>query len=403
MSPMRPFSDLLTFDEAKKMIMENTKEIDRTEMVGIKEANGRILASDLVAHIDVPGFKRASMDGYAVIAEDTFEASREMPKLLVLKGKVFPGKRPDIVVEAKSCIQVATGAPLPEGANAVVIVEETDIEGGSVSVFKPVYPGANISQRDSDISQGTSVLSAGTLLGPSQIGVAASLGMDQLEVYARPKVMIFPTGDEVVPTGNDLRYGQVYDINSYTLYTLLSNCGADVSIGEITGDTEEAIETCLDIGSDSDYVVFSGGSSVGERDLLVTVLEKKGDILFHGIALKPGKPTLCGTLGETLVFGMPGYPTSCLTNGYVLLTPSVRKMARIETEDLSKEVTLAERILSSVGRHQIYPVKVQGNMAHPVFKRSGDITSMSQATGYIEIPANTEFLEKGHKVRVNYF
>ncbi|OYT62678.1 molybdenum cofactor biosynthesis protein [Thermoplasmatales archaeon ex4484_30] len=403
MSAMKPFKNLIDFEKAKKIIMENTKEMERKERINILDAEGRVLAASIKAGIDVPGFRRAAMDGYAVIAEDTFGASRINPKRLRLIGKVFAGKRADVRVKKGTCIQISTGAPMPEGADAVVIVEETSKEGNNVNIYKPVYPDANVSAPDSDIRQGDEILAECTILTPPKIGVLAALGLDEVEVYSRPKVKIYPTGDEIVPPGKGLEYGKIYDINSYTLATLLKSMGADVYVNDITGDTKEELESCIDEAMDSDYAIFSGGSSVGERDLLAEIIAKKGELLFHGIAVKPGKPTIFGLVDSTMVFGMPGYPTSCLTNAYVLLVPSIRKMARLPLNVKREEVVLSHDIVSTVGRYQIYTVRVAEGVAYPAFKESGAITSMSMASGYIEIPANTEFIEKGSKVVVNYF
>ncbi|UCH89787.1 MAG: molybdopterin molybdotransferase MoeA [Thermoplasmata archaeon] len=403
MSAMRPFKELMDFETAKKTIMENTREISVTEKVPVREAEGRVLAATVKAPLDVPGFRRAAMDGYAVVAEDTFGAARTDPKHLAMKGKIFAGKKPEDKVVSGSCIQIATGAPMPEGADAVVMVEETSVEGDDVSIYKPVYPGANVSEQDSDIQKGTEVLYAGVLLTPPRIGVLAALGFESVEVYSRPKVMVFPTGDEVVPPGTKLQYGKVYDINSYTLTSLLQASGAEVKVMEITGDSREELKGSIERASEYDYAVFSGGSSVGERDLIFEVVAELGTLLFHGIALKPGKPTICGIVGNTMVFGMPGYPTSCLTNAYVLLLPSVRKMARLPMEPRTGKAVLSTNITSTIGRHQIYTVRVEDGVAYPAFKESGAITSMSFASGYIEISANTEYLEEGAEVVIYYF
>lgn len=403
MTAMKPFKDLIDFERAKKIIMENTQKIERVERVNILEAEGRVLATPIKASIDVPGFRRAAMDGYAVIAEDTFGASRINPKRLRLIGKIFAGKRSDVVIEKGTCIQISTGAPMPEGADAVVIVEETSKEGNDINIYKPVYPNANVSAPDSDIRKGDEVLAKGDILIPPKIGVLAALGLKKVDVYSQPKVMIFPTGEEIVPPGKNLDYGKIYDINSYTLAALLKSAGADVYVNDVTGDTKEDLKSCIDKAIGSDYAIFSGGSSVGERDLLADVISKKGKLLFHGIAVKPGKPTICGLIKNTMIFGMPGYPTSCLTNAYVLLLPSIRKMARLPTDVKREKVVLSHDIVSTIGRYQIYPVRVSEGIAYPAFKESGAITSMSMASGYIEIPANTEFIEKGSSVIVNYF
>ena len=402
-SKMRPFKDLISFDKAQEFINQHTIPLSKTEQVHIQEAGHRILATDIVASSDVPGFSRAAMDGYAVLASDTLGASRTAPLELELAGQIFAGQKPDIRLEASHCIQIATGAPMPEGADAVVMVEETSLESKMVKIFKPVYSGANVSAPDSDIKKGHKILKAGTELNPPKIGVLAALGFHSIEVLERPRISIFPTGEEIVKPGQGLEFGKIFDINSYTLASLLEANGAHVDIHELTGDSEEELKACLGKARTSDYAIFSGGSSVGERDLLAKALSEEGEVIFHGIALKPGKPTIFGKVGSALIFGMPGYPTSCLTNAYSLLIPSVRKMAGLPFDQRTKKAVLGERIVSTIGRHHLYTVCLDGETAHPVFKESGAITSMSEASGWIEIPHNTEFLEKGSMVLINLF
>ncbi|MBI5001648.1 MAG: molybdopterin molybdotransferase MoeA [Euryarchaeota archaeon] len=400
---MKPFRDLIGFEEAKDMIMERAKPLARTERVPLFDALGRVLAEAVHSPIDVPGFTRAAMDGYAVRAEDTFGAARMSPRILGLTGKIPVGKMPGLSVGKGTCAQIATGAPLPKGADAVVPVEETDDADGSIRIFRPAHPGAYVSAPNSDVAKGDKVLSEGTTLDPPHIGAAAALGMNELKVYAKPSVAVFPTGDEISGLGEPLREGAVYDINSYTLAALMKASGAEVEIFDIVPDTAEGLKGCLKEARGFDCALFSGGSSVGERDMLAGVLSEIGNVRFHGIALKPGKPTLFGNVRGTLVFGLPGYPASCLTNAYVLVRPAVRAMAHLPQAQRVEEAVLAERILSTIGRHQLYTVRAENGVARPAFKESSAITSMSNANGWIEIPQNTEFLEKGTKVSVYFF
>lgn len=403
MSGMRPFSSLITVEEAISMIMEATVTVGEGETVALAEASGRVLSRDVVAKINVPGFRRSAMDGYAVIASETLGATRQAPSELQLAGRIYAGQRPDVTVTAGKCVQIATGAPMPEGADAVVIVEETSTSEDIIKIFKPVYSGANVSAADSDIAAGDLVLASGTLLNPAGVGALAALGFTHVEVLRRPRVMIFPTGEEIISPGGNPGVGQVFDINSYTLASLLREAGADVEIMPISGDTRDDLKAAMYSAKNADYAIFSGGSSVGERDYLASVISGSGEVIFHGIALKPGKPTVFGRVGGTLVFGMPGYPTSCLTNAYKLLLPSIAKKAGRRHIQSSGEHELGERVVSTIGRHHLYTVRLADGKAHPAFKESGAITSMSHASGWIEIPQNTEFLEKGTKVTVNYF
>jgi molybdenum cofactor synthesis domain-containing protein len=271
-------------------------------------------------------------------------------------------------------------------------------------VLTPVYPRQNVGRQGADIVVGQTVIARGWVLNPSRIGALAALGVADVEVYAKPSVAILSTGNEIADPGQELQPGQIYDINKFTLSTIIQEHGGVPSPFATAQDTIEALEHAIDACASCDVLVFSGGSSVGERDLILDVIKSKGEIVFHGIAVKPGKPTVFGTINGRPMFGMPGYPTSCLSNAYMLLVPALRAMARLaprHTQTLSLPV--GQRIVSTTGRHQFYTVRVVDGQAMPAFKASGDITSMSQADGYIEIPAQTDIVEKGEVVDVKLF
>jgi molybdenum cofactor synthesis domain-containing protein len=294
---------------------------------------------------------------------------------------------------------------MPEGADAVVMVEETERDAsGDVRIFTPVYPRQNVGRRGADIQAGQAVLQQGDLLNASRVGVLAALGMTGARVYARPRVAILSTGNEIAEPGGPLAPGQIYDINRFTLGAIVEEHGGRAEPHRTAVDTLEALSAAIDECLDADLLVFSGGSSVGERDLILDVIAQKGEILFHGIAVKPGKPTVFGVVGGRPVFGMPGYPTSCLSNAYMLLVPVLRRIAHLPPHSLrSVTVPLGQRVVSTTGRHQFYTVRVADGVALPAFKASGDITSMALADGYIEIAAQTEIVEKGELVEVKLF
>jgi molybdopterin biosynthesis enzyme len=313
-----------------------------------------------------------------------------------------------------------TGAPMPAGADAVVMVEETEKDGEHVRVLTPVYPRQNVGKQGADIVVGQTVITRGDVLNPSRIGALAALGVSDVEVFAKPTVAILSTGNEIADPGQELKPGQIYDINKFTLSTIIAEHGGVPMPFATAHDTIDALERAIDAaalgrrpvrrnrgeGGDlgeggCDILVFSGGSSVGERDLMLDVIGRKGEIVFHGIAVKPGKPTVFGTINGKPMFGMPGYPTSCLSNAYMLLVPALRAMARLQPRPLpTVTLPLGQRIVSTTGRHQFYTVCIVDGQAMPAFKASGDITSMSQADGYIEIPAQTDIVEKGELVEV---
>jgi molybdopterin molybdotransferase len=401
---MRPIKETIPLDEARALIEEASTRIERTERVSLLDANGRVSAADVTSARDVPPFSRAGMDGFAVIADDTFGASRYEPKTLRVVEKVYTGQVPTVRVEAGTAVEIATGAPMPQGADAVVMVEETEKTGDQVRILTPVYPRQNVGRQGADIVVGQTVIKAGDVLNPSRIGAMAALGFGDVEVYEKPTVAILSTGNEIVDPGTELEPGQIYDINKFTLSTIIREHGGIPKPFATAQDTIEALESAIDACVSCDVLVFSGGSSVGERDLILDVIRRKGDILFHGIALKPGKPTVFGTIQGKPMFGMPGYPTSCLSNAYMLVVPALRRIARLgPRHQATVSLPLGQRIVSTTGRHQFYTVRIVDGQAMPAFKASGDITSMSQADGYIEIPAQTDIVDKGEVVEVKLF
>jgi molybdenum cofactor synthesis domain-containing protein len=402
---MRPFGETISLDEARKRIDAAVRPIDRTERVALAEASGRVLAEDVVANADVPPFARAAMDGYAVRAQDTAGASKEHAQVLKRVETLYTGQVTQRTVGAGECIEIATGAPMPPGADAVVIVEDTDGEAsGAVRVFAAVQPGQHIGRQGADIRSGQRVLHAGTTLTPSRVGAIAALGLDHAAVYARPRIAILSTGNEIVDPGGPLAPGQIYDVNRFTLAAVAAEHGAEPVTYRTANDTLEDLSRALDAALQEDVLVFSGGSSVGERDLILDVLGARGEVIFHGIAVKPGKPTAFGRVSGKLFFGMPGYPASCLTNAYILLAPVLRRMARLAPQVVrSVNLPLSATITSAPGRHQFYTVRIVGREAVPAFKSSGDITSMSQADGYIEIPATESAVDRGTIVEVKLF
>jgi len=403
---MRPIRETIPLDEALALILDAARPIVRTERIPLAEANGRVVAAPPVAAMDVPPFDRAAMDGYAVRAEDTFGSGKYEPKILRVVEKVYTGQVPARSVGSGECVEIATGAPMPHGADAVVMVEETEriASGNEVRIFTPVYPRQHVGRRAADIASGQPVLSPGEVLNPSRIGALAAVGALDVEVYAKPRVAILSTGNEIVEPGRPLGPGQIYDINRFTLAAIIAAHGGIPAALPTAQDTLEALSAAIDAALAEDVLVFSGGSSVGERDLILDVLLQRGEVLFHGVAVKPGKPTVFGQVEGKPVVGMPGYPTSCLSNGYLLLVPMLRRIGRLpEFRPQIVRVPLSRRIVSTTGRHQFYTVRIADGSAAPAFKASGDITSMSQADGYIEIAPHVDIVEAGELVDVKVF
>ena len=402
---MRPFTSTISLEEARRRLDAAVRPIARVERVRLDAAAGRVAAADVVSPIDVPPFARSAMDGYAVIAADTRGASKSAPARLRLLDRIYTGRLSTATVVAATCAEIATGAPLPAGADAVVMVEETARpDGHEVEIFAEARAGQNVGRRGADIAAGERVIAAGDLLTPSRVGALAAVGCADAAVFAKPRVAILSTGNEVIEPGEPLPPGHIYDVNRFTLAAIAAAHGGAPESHRAAEDTVDALVNALDACAAADLVVFSGGSSVGERDLVVDAIAARGELIFHGIAVRPGKPTAFAMVRGTPFFGMPGNPTSCLSNAYILLVPFLRALARLPPHaPRTVRVPLGRRIASAVNRHQFYTVALENGVAQPAFKGSGDITSLSRADGYIEIPADRSVVEEGAIVTVTLF
>jgi len=405
---------IISLDEAKKIIGANIAPIQRTEILKIKDLikfnvfADRVLTTDVISGINIPPFDKSAMDGYAVKFEDTQNASLENPVKLKLSGSVFAGqtgKNKTTLKEIKSgeCIYVTTGSVLPVNANAVVMIEDTKRDGNKVKIFKSLKLLENIGKEGEDIKKGNVLLRKGEILTPAKIGVLAAIGVKETEVYSIPEVAIIGTGNEIIDIGKNLTPGKIYDINSYTIAGVTKKAGCVPVSRKIAGDKEKILQKRLEEALQCDVVVISGGSSVGEKDLLSKVVESNGKILFHGINIKPGKPTLFGNVNGKPVFGMPGNPASCLMNAYVFLLPSLRKMAHLPFERKIVKAKMSEKLSSNSDRHLFVTVKLGNGYAKVVYKTSGAITSMSGADGFIEIPITKQVIKKDEEVEVHLF
>jgi len=402
---MRPFSSTISLAEAQAIVADAARPVDRRETLDLFDATGRVLTSSVTADHDVPSFDRSAMDGYAVRAADTEGAAPDRPARLTPVGASYTGHAPGgAPIAAGQCREIATGAPLPPGADAVVMVEDTEPDDEAVAVRREARPGQHVVSAGSDVRAGQLVAAAGDLLTPARIGAVAAVGIAAVEVYARPIVAIVSTGNEVVPPGTALAPGQVHDINRYTLSAVVWEHGGVPRIQPTAPDALDELRGAFAAVAEADVIVFSGGSSVGTRDLVQDLIREHGEMLFHGVAIKPGKPTAFARAGRALIFGMPGNPASCLSNAYVLLAPLLRRMARLPAR-VARTVTarLASDVRSTPDRHQFFTVTLVDGRAEPAFKGSGDITSLSRADGFIEIPVGVDRVAAGTTVEVTLY
>lgn len=398
---MKPLGALVPFDTASGLIDEVINPIDRTETLPIDDALGRVLAVDVAAAHSTPPFDRATMDGYAVMAGDL--ASVGPTRTLSVVEEVFAGSVPKKKLSHGEVVQIATGARLPEGADTVIMVEDTRRKGTLVEILKYAAAGSNVTLEGSDIKKGEIILKEGTVLDPAKIGVLSSQGLSEVSVYVKPLVAIMPTGEEIVEVGQSLKEGQIYDINSHPLAAVIRQNGGIPLVLPITGDDMPSLKDSMEKALEADLVVTSGGSSVGEKDFLSELFESMGEVKFHGVKLKPGKPTAFAVIKGKPVLGMPGYPTSCLINAYLLLAPAVRKMARLPAGNKAEvSAILGEAVRGAAGRVMFLPVRLEAGKVYSVFKDSGAITSVARADGYIVVPPDSD-LPEGAGVGVTLF
>ena len=407
------FLNVVTRDEATARFREHLRLRPLgKELVPLREALHRVLADDILAEVDVPGFDRSNVDGFAVQAKDTFGSMEETPRTTRLNSEVLaPGIVPERTVVTGFATPIATGGMLPRGADAVLMVEYSELiesdSGQLMEIGRPVTPGENVSYAGTDIARGETVLRAGQHLTSREIGVLAALGLAEISVYRRPRVAIFSTGNEIVAPGNPLRPGAVYDSNAAIIGAAVEELGGvPVHLGVIPDD-EDALAEALERGLQSDAVVFSGGTSKGAGDLSYRVVHglRNPGVVAHGVALKPGKPIcLAVTDGKPVVI-LPGFPTSAIFTFHEFLAPVLRAYAGLPLERRqSVAATLPMRVNSERGRTEYLLVGlVQGQhglTAYPMGKGSGSVTTFSGADGFITIDQHTEILDAGTTVSV---
>ena len=401
--------EVVSPDEARKLVQARFAPfvVARTEEVALAAAAGRRIAADVVADEGVPPFNRSMVDGYALRARDTFGCSEALPALLSLAGEVLMGEAPAVACETDACVRIPTGGELPVGADAVAMLEHCeDFGDGTIGVAKPTAPGENVVFANDDVAPGQVLIGAGTTLLPHHVGTLASLGLVRVRVSARPRVGIISTGDEIIPADAAPRGSQMRDVNTPVLAAAVEACGGEaVTFGIVPDDfaalsarVREALGTC-------DMVLVSGGSSAGQRDNTSRVLEELGELLFHGIAVKPGKPTMVADVAGTPVFGMPGHPVAAYFMFIELVRPLLLGVTAAKESQVS--AVLAAGVPSNHGRAEFVAVRLEDRdgvaFAVPVRGKSGLISQLAGADGYFIIDRNREGVAAGDPVDVRLF
>ncbi|HKJ59849.1 MAG TPA: molybdopterin biosynthesis protein, partial [Halobacteriales archaeon] len=417
MSQRKEFRDLADPEVAKETILG--LDLGRgTEHVALESARGRVLAERIDAEIDVPGFDRASVDGYAIRAADTFGADEADPVFLDLVGEVHAGEEPSVAVGDGETVEVSTGAVLPKGADAVVMVERTDRHDDQVEVRTGLAPGDGVMLAGSDVAAGARALGPGTLVTAREVGLLSALGVDSVPVRTRPRVGVISTGDELVRPGEPIDHtaGQIYDVNSHAVAAAVSEAGGEATVYPHVGDDYDAMERVLREAADEcDLVLSSGSTSASAVDVVYRVVEERGELLLHGVAVKPGKPMLVGRIGDSAYVGLPGFPVSALTIFRAFVAPAIRAAAGLpgsETATVGGEMAVRERYAE--GRLRLMPVGLvetgagsgsggSRTLVYPVDKGSGATTSLVEADGIVEVDPDTEALAAGEPVEVQLF
>jgi molybdenum cofactor synthesis domain-containing protein len=408
------FRKLMTFDEAKKAISDHLKPASLGEEEAVLlEAFNRVLKQDVVSTLDIPPFNRSTVDGYAVKAEDTFGADENSPVKLKVTGSISVGEQPNVFLTKGEAVEIVTGAPMPEGSNAAVMVEDTEREDSQLNVFAPITVNQNVMKKGSDIKNGDVLLKKGQLLGSAEIGILAALGLTKVKVSKIPIVAVLSTGGEITEPGKELPPGKIYDINAYSISTaVIESGGKPIYFGVVPDDKAALTKVLQTAVASADIVITSGGVSVGPRDYTPQIVDSLGKpgIIVYGIAVKPGKPTTVGFIGDKPIFSLPGNPTSALLIFYLLARPLIQQLAGRPVVGMKLVRAFAgSRMFSAKGRRTFVMVKLEFDkecrlIVEPVESgASGAITTLAKADGFVEIAENEQFIDVDEEVEVALF
>jgi molybdopterin molybdotransferase len=387
------FKKRINADEAKELFLNSFPPLADIEVLPLEECNGRIIAENIIASIDVPHYRRAAMDGFAVIASETLGAGASSPVMLRLANEMEKG----------TCVRVHTGSPMPEGADAVVMMEDTDLCGDRVQILAQIHPFKNIGAIGEDVQKGELIQEHGHRLRPCDIAVLASLGIGSLKVFRKPLVVIIPTGEELVQRGRkDLKSGEVYETNGLMASMYVKKWGCDVRLLKIVTDSPDLIKEAILSNLDADMVITSGGTSVGKRDYVPAVVDSIGKLLVHGVGISPGKPTALGLVEGKPVVCMPGYPVAGIVALFYFARSAIRKLGNMPDDpDRIVRAILSEKISGRTGYKTFARVKLENGKAIPLATSgAGILSSVSKADGFVILPENVEGLNAGEEVEV---
>ncbi|MCC7559846.1 MAG: molybdopterin molybdotransferase MoeA [Methanobacterium sp.] len=393
-------SQFTTPDDAKKIITDSLKT-SAVEEIPLEKAYQRVIAQEIISNLNSPPFDRSAMDGYAILAENSFSHSETNPFHLKVVDRIGAGEKSNLKLKSGEAIKIATGAPIPAGANAVVMEEYTHEEDDTLEVLTSVVPGENVSPAGEDFNKGDLVLKKGKLLGPAELAIIASAGFSKVKIFKKPKIAVLITGSELVMPKNILEGAEVINSNHFTIKSMVESCLAipkmlhSIDSAELV---EEIFEKLLD---EYDALITTGGTAISKGDVVVDVAEKLGDVPIHGVSLRPGKPFGFAQIHGKPVFMLSGFPVAAMVQFDVFVRQALFKMQGLTFKPLLVQKKATRKIPSTLGRTDYIRAKIEGQMVRPLkIKGSGIIKSMVESDSYIIIPENLEGIEKGAECEV---
>ncbi|MBS3815265.1 MAG: molybdopterin molybdotransferase MoeA [Hadesarchaea archaeon] len=406
---MKGFSSYTRLEEALDKILSRINSL-QSETIPINQSLNRVLYEDIESEVNIPPFDRSAMDGYAVRASDTFGADENNPIELKVIGSSDIGTPPEDSVGEGEAIEIMTGAVMPEGADAVIMIEHTEREDNKLEIYSPVSPGKNVSDKGEDVKSGEKVLSKGKKLRPQDVGMLAATSHTEVKVFSKPKVGIVATGVELREPGEELDSGEITESNSYSLEAAVNECGGEPDRLKITPDEPSALRETVEKASDFDMLLISGSTSVGKRDLIPEIISELGELIIHGVAIRPGGPTAFGIVDGVPVFALAGFPVASFIAFETLSRPALRFMQGLPGDRGRPrvEAKLKRKVSSTLGRADVVRVKLdkdsEEQVAEPIrVTGSSVLSSLTRADGYAIIPEDVEGFDKGIEVEIELF